>query len=133
MRSSLPKVLHTIAGRPMLAHVIDTARSLDPAGLHVVVGHGAETVKKAIAGDDLQWVIQEQQLGTGHAVMQALPGVSAESCVLVMYGDVPLIQAATLGALADAVSGAPEQWLFWDRFHRLEQQAADQASAGRSG
>ena len=107
MRSSLPKVLHTIAGRPMLAHVIDTARSLEPAGLHVVIGHGAEAVKEALAGDDLQWVIQEQQLGTGHAVMQALPGVSADSRVLAMYGDVPLIQATTLRALADAAAAGP--------------------------
>ena len=107
MRSSLPKVLHTIAGRPMLAHAIDTARALHPARLHVVIGHGADTVKEAIAGDDLCWVIQEQQLGTGHAVMQALPGVSGDSRVLVMYGDVPLIQAATLKALADASASGP--------------------------
>ena len=78
MRSSLPKVLHTIAGRPMLAHVIDTARALEPSGLHVVIGHGAEAVKEAVAGDDLQWVIQEQQLGTGHAVMQALERMDEE-------------------------------------------------------
>ena len=107
MRSSLPKVLHTIAGRPMLAHVIDTARALNPAQLHVVIGHGADTVKEAIPGDDLCWVVQEQQLGTGHAVMQALPGVSADSSVLVMYGDVPLIQADTLMALADAAATGP--------------------------
>ena len=107
MRSSLPKVLHTIAGRPMLAHVIDTARALNPAQLHVVIGHGADTVKEAITGDDLCWVVQEQQLGTGHAVMQALPGVSADSSVLVMYGDVPLIQADTLMALADAAATGP--------------------------
>jgi len=107
MRSSLPKVLHPIAGRPMLSHVIDTARELQPVGLHVVVGHGAEAVQQAIAGDDIHWVHQQQQLGTGHAVMQALPAVSADSCIVVMYGDVPLIEAATLSALAQAAVNGP--------------------------
>lgn len=107
MRSSLPKVLHTIAGRPMLSHVIETARQLQPAKLHVVVGHGSETVQQAIEGDDIHWVLQEQQLGTGHAVMQAMPAVASDSAVLVMYGDVPLLGADTLTALVAAANAGP--------------------------
>jgi bifunctional UDP-N-acetylglucosamine pyrophosphorylase/glucosamine-1-phosphate N-acetyltransferase len=100
MKSSLPKVLHTVAGRPLLAHVVDTARSLDPAVIHVVIGHGADDVRDALGDEFLQWVIQERQLGTGHAVLQALPGIAADSTVLVLYGDVPLIERETLETLA---------------------------------
>lgn len=99
MNSSLPKVLHPIAGKPMLAHVLDTAASLDSNRLHVVVGHGAEEVKARFAKDDINWVEQTEQLGTGHAVMQALPFVGSASPVLVLYGDVPLIRTETLQAL----------------------------------
>ncbi|MFO7594070.1 MAG: bifunctional UDP-N-acetylglucosamine diphosphorylase/glucosamine-1-phosphate N-acetyltransferase GlmU [Pseudomonadota bacterium] len=99
MRSSMPKVLHPIAGRPMLAHVIDTARKLAPRAIHVVYGHGGEQVKKAIADESLIWVEQEKQLGTGHAVDQAMPQVEDESTVLVLYGDVPLITDKTLSHL----------------------------------
>ena len=98
MRSALPKVLHPVAGKPMLGHVIDTARALQPQRIHVVIGHGAEAVRERLAADDLNFVLQEQQLGTGHAVAQALPFISAEQ-VLVLYGDVPLIEAPTLERL----------------------------------
>ena len=73
MHSALPKVLHPLAGRPLLGHVLATARALSPRTLAVVVGHGAEAVRAAIAERDVEWVTQEPQLGTGHAVMQALP------------------------------------------------------------
>ena len=100
MKSDLPKVLQQIAGRPMLAHVIDAARALEPAGIHVVHGHGGAQVRAAFAGHaDLQWVEQARQLGTGHAVQQAMPGVPDGAQVLVLYGDVPLIAPATLQRL----------------------------------
>ncbi|MCW8840190.1 MAG: bifunctional UDP-N-acetylglucosamine diphosphorylase/glucosamine-1-phosphate N-acetyltransferase GlmU [Gammaproteobacteria bacterium] len=99
MRSALPKVLHPIAGRPMLAHVIETARSLSPAAIHVVYGHGGEHVRESISDPDLHWVEQDRQLGTGHAVEQAMPAVSDEATVLVLYGDVPLITRDTLDHL----------------------------------
>lgn len=100
MRSALPKVLQPVAGRPMLAHVIDTARALEPAGIHVVYGHGGDRVREAFADvPDLQWAEQEQQLGTGHAVRAAMPGVPDGVQVLVLYGDVPLTRAETLSRL----------------------------------
>jgi len=103
MKSSLPKVLQPIAARPMLAHVVDVARALQPAGIHVVHGHGGEQVRAAFAGQpDLQWARQDRQLGTGHAVQQALPAVPDQAQVLVLYGDVPLITAATLRRLLAA-------------------------------
>ncbi|MEO5565307.1 MAG: bifunctional UDP-N-acetylglucosamine diphosphorylase/glucosamine-1-phosphate N-acetyltransferase GlmU [Luteimonas sp.] len=100
MQSSLPKVLQPIAARPMLAHVIETARALQPAAIHIVHGHGGEQVRAAFAGQtDLQWAQQARQLGTGHALQQALPGIADDARVLVLYGDVPLITAATLQRL----------------------------------
>ena len=85
MKSALPKVLQPVGGRPMLAHVIDTARTLEPAGIHVVYGHGGESVRAAFAGqDDLSWYEQAQRLGTGHAVQQALPGIPEAVDVLVL-------------------------------------------------
>lgn len=103
MKSALPKVLQPLAGRPMLAHVIDTARALQPAGIHVVYGHGGEQVRAAFADQpDLAWAEQARQLGTGHAVQQALPGVPDAATVLVLYGDVPLIRAETLQRLLQA-------------------------------
>ncbi|MGK9066434.1 bifunctional UDP-N-acetylglucosamine diphosphorylase/glucosamine-1-phosphate N-acetyltransferase GlmU [Stutzerimonas chloritidismutans] len=102
MRSALPKVLHPVAGKSMLGHVIDTARALSPTAIHVVIGHGAERVRKSLAADDVQFVMQAEQLGTGHAVAQSLPGLSAER-VLILYGDVPLIEAQTLERLLDQV------------------------------
>ena len=107
MRSDLPKVAHLLAGRPLLAHVIASARSLDPRRLCIVVGHGAEAVRERVPAPDAAWALQERQLGTGHAVMQALPTLDPGGTVLVLYGDVPLIAAATLRSLVDAAaSGA---------------------------
>ncbi|ENA33362.1 MULTISPECIES: bifunctional UDP-N-acetylglucosamine diphosphorylase/glucosamine-1-phosphate N-acetyltransferase GlmU [Pseudomonas] len=103
MRSALPKVLHPIAGKAMLGHVIDRARELTPQKIHVVIGHGAETVKQRLAADDLNFVVQQEQLGTGHAVAQALPHLSAKR-VLILYGDVPLIETSTLERLLEQVS-----------------------------
>ncbi len=103
MKSAVPKVLQKIAGKPMLGHVVDTARALAPAGIHVVYGHGGEQVREAFAAqDDLHWAEQAERLGTGHAVQQAMPGVPTDARVLILYGDVPLIEAATLRRLLDA-------------------------------
>jgi bifunctional UDP-N-acetylglucosamine pyrophosphorylase/glucosamine-1-phosphate N-acetyltransferase len=98
MRSALPKVLHPVAGKSMLGHVIDTARQLQPKSIQVVIGHGADAVREQLAADDLNFVLQTEQLGTGHAVAQALPALSAER-VLILYGDVPLIEVETLQRL----------------------------------
>ena len=103
MRSALPKVLHPVAGKSMLGHVIDTARQLQPHSIHVVIGHGAEAVRERLAAPDLNFVLQAEQLGTGHAVAQALQALSAER-VLILYGDVPLIAAETLQRLLALVS-----------------------------
>jgi len=103
MKSALPKVLQPIAGRPMLAHVIDTARQLQPDAIHIVHGHGGEQVRRLFEGQpDLQWAEQSQRLGTGHAVEQAMPQVPDAANVLVLYGDVPLIRAETLQRLLAA-------------------------------
>jgi bifunctional UDP-N-acetylglucosamine pyrophosphorylase/glucosamine-1-phosphate N-acetyltransferase len=103
MRSSLPKVLHRIAGRPMLAHVIAAARALAPEGIHIVYGHGGEQVRAAFADQpDLDWAEQARQLGTAHAVQQATPAIPDGANVLVLYGDVPLITPATLRRLLGA-------------------------------
>ena len=104
MYSDLPKVLHTIGGKPLLSHVIDVARELSPKAIHVVYGHGGEMVPDVISQADLNWVLQEQQLGTGHAVEQAMPGVDDGSRVLVLYGDVPLTRASSLQALVDVAA-----------------------------
>src|ERR1700687_4414577 len=106
MRSALPKVLHPLAGRPLLSHVIDTARALKPARLVVVIGHGADQVRAAVGAPDVRFVVQEAQLGTGHAVQQALPLLDPALRTLVLYGDVPLTKVSTLKRLADsAVEG----------------------------
>jgi len=99
MRSSLPKVLHRIGGRPLLQHVLDTAHEFAGADIHVVIGHGAEQVREQFSGTDVHWVVQAEQLGTGHAVAQVLPQVPRENTVLVMYGDVPLVRRQTLDTL----------------------------------
>jgi bifunctional UDP-N-acetylglucosamine pyrophosphorylase / glucosamine-1-phosphate N-acetyltransferase len=104
MRSELPKVLHPLAGRPLLAYVLDTARALAPRRIVVVHGHGAEKVRAAFPDPSIAWVLQAEQLGTGHAVMQAMPQVSAEEA-LILYGDVPLIRPATLEQLRAAARG----------------------------
>ena len=102
MNSDLPKVLHSLAGKPLLAHVLDTARSLHPDRLIVVYGHGSEQVKQRITGEDLAFVKQEPQLGTGHAVMQAVSLLDDSVPTLVLYGDVPLIGTASLSRLVQA-------------------------------
>nr|WP_320136375.1 bifunctional UDP-N-acetylglucosamine diphosphorylase/glucosamine-1-phosphate N-acetyltransferase GlmU [uncultured Amphritea sp.] len=99
MKSSLPKVLHSIGGKSMLQHVIDNSRSLDNANIHVVVGHGAEHVKTALSGQNVQFALQAEQLGTGHAVAQAMPNIADNGVVLVLYGDVPLTQTETMAEL----------------------------------
>jgi bifunctional UDP-N-acetylglucosamine pyrophosphorylase/glucosamine-1-phosphate N-acetyltransferase len=102
MHSNLPKVLHPLAGKALVAHVIDTARSLSPQKLCLVYGHGGDTVRTTLDAPDLAWALQEPQLGTGHAVQQALPHLGTEGTTLVLYGDVPLIQAQTLKTLLHA-------------------------------
>ena len=109
MRSSLPKVLHPVAGRPMLAHVIASARAADPgsgARIIIVVGHGAQDVQEVFLADpDLHFVCQEPQLGTGHAVLQAVPLLDETATTLVLYGDVPLIMPTTLKRLLVEAAG----------------------------
>ena len=102
MKSDLPKVLHRIAGRPLVEHVIKDALELGAADIHVVFGHGGEQVQKALSAYDLVWAEQSQRLGTGHAVEQALPAIPDEHLVLLLYGDVPLITVATLKRLLSA-------------------------------
>ncbi|MCX7513204.1 bifunctional UDP-N-acetylglucosamine diphosphorylase/glucosamine-1-phosphate N-acetyltransferase GlmU [Frateuria sp. STR12] len=103
MKSRKPKVLMPLAGRPLLAHVLDTARALSPAAIHVVHGHAGEQVRAAFTADaDLDWVEQAERLGTGHAVAQALAQVPGQARVLVLYGDVPLLRADTVAPLAAA-------------------------------
>lgn len=99
MKSDLPKVLQPLAGKPLLKHVIDAARQLGPAGIHVVYGHGGDQVKATLAAEPVSWALQAEQLGTGHAVMQALPAIPDDHLVLVLYGDVPLLREETLRAL----------------------------------
>lgn len=102
MHSNLPKVLHPVAGKALVSHVIDTARSLSPQTLCLVYGHGGDTLRNTLDAPDLDWVLQEPQLGTGHAVQQALPHLKNEGTTLILYGDVPLIQAETLNRLVHA-------------------------------
>lgn len=99
MKSELPKVLQPVAGRPILKHVIDAARALDPQDTHVVYGHGGEQVREALKNEQVLWALQAERLGTGHAVMQAMPNVPDDHVALVLYGDVPLINPATLAQL----------------------------------
>jgi bifunctional UDP-N-acetylglucosamine pyrophosphorylase/glucosamine-1-phosphate N-acetyltransferase len=102
MKSRLPKVLHPVAGRPMLGHVVDTAHELSAAACHVVHGHGADAVREAFRDSAVTWVLQAEQKGTAHAVAQALAGIPDDARVLVLYGDVPLIRAQTLRPLLEA-------------------------------
>lgn len=112
MKSSLPKVLHPVAGKAMLGHVLDCARSLNDGlnavnrgtRLNVVIGHGSELVEERFQAEDVSFVYQNEQLGTGHAVQQALPNLRSGAVVLILYGDVPLIQSDTLGKLVAAVN-----------------------------
>src|SRR5262245_56026208 len=105
MRSQLPKILHPLAGRPLLAHVLAAARALAPHRIIVVHGNGAEQVRAAFPDAQLEWVLQAEQLGTGHAVQQAMPHISQEGEVLILYADVPLVCPATLKRLIDAARG----------------------------
>lgn len=107
MRSKLPKVLHELGGRPLISHVVDTARTLGPDRIHVVIGHGAEAVQERLGdGADLSFVVQQEQHGTGHAVMQAMPDVDPSSVLLILLGDVPLVAPETLQrCLEDASTG----------------------------
>jgi len=102
MHSNLPKVLHPVAGKALVRHVIDTARSLSPNRLCIVHGHGGDAVRAALPDADLAWALQSPQLGTGHAVQQALPHLAADGATLVLYGDVPLTTADTLRRLLHA-------------------------------
>jgi bifunctional UDP-N-acetylglucosamine pyrophosphorylase / glucosamine-1-phosphate N-acetyltransferase len=108
MRSALPKVLQPLADRPLLAHVLDTARALAPARLLVVHGHGGEQVQAAFPDPDITWIHQPEQRGTGHAVGLALPASAPEDRVLVLYGDVPLVRADTLARLLSALDAGAD-------------------------
>jgi bifunctional UDP-N-acetylglucosamine pyrophosphorylase / glucosamine-1-phosphate N-acetyltransferase len=123
MKSGLPKVLQPIAGRPMLAHVIASAAQLKPAATCVVFGHGGEAVRAAFAGENLLWAKQEPQLGTGHAVLQALPAIDPAGIALILYGDVPLITPATLQRLVTSARNGKLAW--------LTQRVANPAGLGR--
>jgi bifunctional UDP-N-acetylglucosamine pyrophosphorylase/glucosamine-1-phosphate N-acetyltransferase len=99
MKSDLPKVLQPLAGRPLLEHVIDAARALEPSATYVVYGHGGDRVRETLKDEPVSWTLQADRLGTGHAVMQATPNIPDDHVVLVLYGDVPLISHATLAEL----------------------------------
>lgn len=104
MRSALPKVLHPLAGKPLVKHVIDTAKKLDNMQMQVIIGHGGELVKESFPDDDIHWVVQQEQLGTGHAVLQALPHLQDDSITLILYGDVPLISQSSLQQMVSLVN-----------------------------
>jgi bifunctional UDP-N-acetylglucosamine pyrophosphorylase/glucosamine-1-phosphate N-acetyltransferase len=104
MKSDLPKVLQPLAGRPLVAHVVDSARAVGASDIHVVYGYGGERVREALHDDALRWALQAEQQGTGHAVMQAMPGVADDALVLVLYGDVPLVRPQTLERLVAAAN-----------------------------
>jgi bifunctional UDP-N-acetylglucosamine pyrophosphorylase/glucosamine-1-phosphate N-acetyltransferase len=102
MKSDLPKVLHKLGGKPMLEHVVNTARQVGAREIHVVYGHGGEIVPRTLSQINVNWVEQAEQLGTGHAVEQAIPNFEEDETALILYGDVPLIRAQTLTRLVDA-------------------------------
>lgn len=106
MRSALPKVLHPVAGKAMLQHVVDACAALEARAMAVVYGHGGELVRERITGNHLHWALQAEQKGTGHAVAQAMDLIAADDIVLVAYGDVPLIRPATLQRLAQGLQNA---------------------------
>jgi bifunctional UDP-N-acetylglucosamine pyrophosphorylase/glucosamine-1-phosphate N-acetyltransferase len=105
MKSDLPKVLQPLASKPLLGHVIDSANAMKADAIHVVYGHGGEQVKKAFTNEALNWALQAEQLGTGHAVSQAMPTVPDDHNVLILYGDVPLIRTETLQQLLTHLDG----------------------------
>jgi bifunctional UDP-N-acetylglucosamine pyrophosphorylase/glucosamine-1-phosphate N-acetyltransferase len=123
MRSKLPKVLQPLAGRPLLAHVLDTAAELSADDVCVVYGHGGEAVREALPRDGVRWALQAEQLGTGHALQQAMPETPDANRVLVLFGDVPLLTAGTCRRLLD---GTPE-----DELAVLSVDMADPAGYGR--
>ena len=123
MKSVLPKVLQPLAGKPLLGHVLDTAYQMNPQVIAVVYGHGGDAVRAAFPSESLQWAKQEPQLGTGHAVLQALPALPPEGVTLVLYGDVPLIETHTLEQL---VASAAKGRLAW-----LTQRVTNPAGLGR--
>lgn len=109
MYSNTPKVLHPIAGKPMLRRVVDTAKTLKPDAIHVIYGHGGETIKASLSDLELHWIHQAEQLGTGHAVMQAMPFIPPQAQVLILYADVPFIQTSTLSALIERATPTPSK------------------------
>jgi bifunctional UDP-N-acetylglucosamine pyrophosphorylase/glucosamine-1-phosphate N-acetyltransferase len=123
MRSDLPKVLQTLAGKPLLVHVLDCARTIGADDVCIVYGHGGEQVRSRIPDEGLRWVIQADQLGTGHAVQQAIPGTPDENRVLILFGDVPLLRPKTLRNLIDATGD--------DELSILTVDMADPAGYGR--
>lgn len=106
MRSSKPKVLHEVAGKPLLQHVIDTSRSLNVNNIHVVYGHEGELVKSTIKDNSINWVEQKEQLGTGHAVQQVLPFLQDNSQILILYGDVPLLSSESIASMRACLENA---------------------------
>lgn len=102
MYSNLPKVLHTLAGKPMVQHVIDAANELGATHVHLVYGHGGDLLKQTLKDGNLNWILQAEQLGTGHAMQQAAPFFGDDEDILMLYGDVPLISTDTLRSLRDA-------------------------------
>ncbi len=107
MRSRQAKVLHHLGGKPLLKHVIDTSRTLDPREIYVVIGHGGEQIKQHLASEPVTWVEQIEQRGTGHAVQQAMPLIPPDDNILIVYGDVPLIRPETLQRVVDSLQNAP--------------------------
>ena len=105
MHSTLPKVLHKIAGKPILSHVIDNAKQLQPTAIHIVYGFGGELVPETI-GNDFDYVFQSELLGSGHAVMQALPYCKEDSKILILVSDIPLISSTTLAKLIDSLDSS---------------------------
>ena len=104
MHSDLPKVLHQLANKPLIHHVVDTALALQPDSIHIVYGHGGQQVRESLAHLPLNWVEQAQQLGTGHAVAQAMPQITDEAMVLILCGDVPLTRLDTLQRLCSPIT-----------------------------
>lgn len=102
MYSQKPKVLHTLAGKPMVSHVIDTCREINVDNIHLIYGHGKDQMQATLANESVNWVLQAEQLGTGHAVMQAADQFADDEQIVVLYGDVPLISSQTIEALLSA-------------------------------
>lgn len=106
MYSNKPKVLHTLAGKPMLERVVETAMQLNPTNIHVIIGHGGEHIRAALSALPVHWIVQKEQLGTGHAVLQAIPTIPSHHAVVVLSADVPLIQADALNALIEKTASS---------------------------